>query len=431
MSERHHVFNGLVRDSTSRFNHRTSTTVPVTPHLQTQSLPNQKLSSSTTTTCDFTIYDDPDTKVHYNVCVSKNLRQPASQPHLPSQLRNNSAGLQNVRNGLPARLLPSSNTHPTLHNSSSQQQQRNCGRIPPPPTPRTCSQQQLPQQQLPQQTSQRTPPPPPPMGEYLMLAGDATLDKKLKDTTISTNPLISTFNHNTLPDITSNKKDFRNFSLKFVGDYKHPSSDVQSAAAGCGSDVTTHYGATDQRTENCFKCDRMIDLCTCMVFVKSFNYILNNDSEDDDDEASANPCTCAGKRSKSCKRWLFMALLSLFCPCLCCYIPCQVCKRQAMRCSSHKRRRRKLKREAREEQRYIVQFIKKTRGEADEVAGVGGGNNCSGGKCIGKQPAPHRTSSDNSKSIDESLSHDERSAKLPNRTKNYRTCSESNSPLLL
>lgn len=74
--------------------------------------------------------------------------------------------------------------------------------------------------------------------------------------------------------------------------------------------------------------DEFIDYASCMCCVKGIFYHCTKDSYDEGQLAD-EPCSCSGPVSSCAPRWGFLAILSLFIPCLWCYLPAIGCKKAA------------------------------------------------------------------------------------------------------
>ncbi|XP_068709967.1 protein sprouty homolog 2-like [Montipora capricornis] len=72
--------------------------------------------------------------------------------------------------------------------------------------------------------------------------------------------------------------------------------------------------------------DEFIDYASCMCCVKGIFYHCTKDSYDEGQLAN-EPCSCGGPISSCAPRWGFLALLSLFIPCMWCYLPAVGCKK--------------------------------------------------------------------------------------------------------
>lgn len=83
--------------------------------------------------------------------------------------------------------------------------------------------------------------------------------------------------------------------------------------------------------------DRYIDICTCMLCVRSVSYKYSGkESEDEKIHSYSEPCSCKNTTttSKSVGRYVCMGLMAVFLPCMLCYFPAKACSRS--RKSKHK-----------------------------------------------------------------------------------------------
>ncbi len=98
-----------------------------------------------------------------------------------------------------------------------------------------------------------------------------------------------------------------------------------------------------------FNCSatEVVEMCTCLCFVKGFFYHCCKNNEGDCGESvSDDPCACC-ERPSCFKRWSCLGLLTLCLPCLACYWPMRcgvsacttcynLCTRRGCHCSSSK-----------------------------------------------------------------------------------------------
>lgn len=83
---------------------------------------------------------------------------------------------------------------------------------------------------------------------------------------------------------------------------------------------------------------RAVEICSCVSCV---NHIVavrrrrqhHNWSDSDDDDDDEDPCACSPCRSKCCRRWTLLVILSVCLPCLCLYWPLRCVVGACSRCA--------------------------------------------------------------------------------------------------
>lgn len=70
---------------------------------------------------------------------------------------------------------------------------------------------------------------------------------------------------------------------------------------------------------NCLR--RGIETITCLQCAKCLLYHCLSDSEGD----FVHPCECSNRDGHRTRRWIWLSLLSILVPCLCCYLPLMAC----------------------------------------------------------------------------------------------------------
>lgn len=319
------------------------------------------ISTSRSTQLDFSIYDDDNAQIHYNLTpnharrvTGQSLKLPPRAVDLTDPLRklsvkDRTGSFPPHSHTLPNRTAPTMNVRTSTNHLTGTTSIR---------MTRSAPQMKLQQNLILDD------------GDYLNLSevnqskscnssptktvGTPTSERSKcpsSDTTLGRPPTVVHQSRPPCLDRTSlsyppNQKDFRDFSVKFIS----------------GSPVTETTPClqrpTSRQSSNMVdRYDRFIDTCTCMVCIKTFDYHTNANDPDADDDV--NPCSCAGSKGRVAKRWACMGALSILLPCLFCYVPLAVCRNG---CKNRPKRSRRRSEKDGEEVKYTVKYADEREG---------------------------------------------------------------------